>query len=121
MCPDRGRHGPEDVHSVLTPAGEIESAGRFYRGLGPRCTKFVLFGTLSLILIVGIVEELRRPRQRQVDRAVVVRIISCYVRAALGHQSQLWSVIMGAKCGAAWVPTRVRCGYELGSTGLSEV
>jgi hypothetical protein len=51
--------GPEEVHSVLTPAGEIESAGRFYRGLGPRWTKILLFGTLSFILIVGVVDELR--------------------------------------------------------------
>lgn len=56
---EQPEYGPEEVHSVLTPAGEIESAGRFYRGLGPRRTKVVLFGTLSLILIVGILDELR--------------------------------------------------------------
>lgn len=56
---EQPEYGPEEVHSVLTPAGEIESAGRFYRGLGPRWTKVVLFATLSLILIVGIFNELR--------------------------------------------------------------
>jgi hypothetical protein len=56
---EQPEYGPEEVHSVLTPAGEIESVGRFYRGLGPRWTKAVLFGTLSFILIVGIVNELR--------------------------------------------------------------
>lgn len=52
-------YGPDEVHSVLTPAGEIESAGRFARGLGPTWTKVIVFGTLGFILIVGIVNELR--------------------------------------------------------------
>jgi hypothetical protein len=56
---EQPEYGPEEVHSVLTPAGEIESDGRFYRGLGPRRTKVVVFGTLSFILIVGILNELR--------------------------------------------------------------
>jgi hypothetical protein len=56
---EQPEHGREEVHSVLTPAGEIESLGRFYRGLGPRSTKVLLFGTLSFILIVGLLDELR--------------------------------------------------------------
>lgn len=56
---EQPHYGPEEVHSVLTPAGEIESAGHFYRGLGPRRTKVMLFGTLGVILVGGIVNELR--------------------------------------------------------------
>lgn len=54
---EQPEYGPEEVHSVLTPAGEIESAGRFYRGLGSRWTKVVLFGTIGFILIVGVLDE----------------------------------------------------------------
>jgi hypothetical protein len=50
---------PEEVHSVLTPAGQIDSVGQFSRGLGPRRTKILLCGTLGLILVIGILTELR--------------------------------------------------------------
>ncbi len=65
MPPDRSasveqpEYGPEDVHSVLTPAGQIDSVGQFSRGLGPRRTKILLLGTLGLILAIGILAELR--------------------------------------------------------------
>ena len=56
---EQPEYGPEEVHSVLTPAGEIDSLGQFYRGLGPRRTKILLFGTLGLILAIGILTEFR--------------------------------------------------------------
>jgi hypothetical protein len=43
---------------VLTPAGQIESAGQFARGLGPRGTKILLFGTLGIVVTIGILGEL---------------------------------------------------------------
>ncbi len=52
-------YGPDQVHSVLTPAGQVESAGHFSRGLGPRRVKVLLFGTLGLVLVLGVVAELR--------------------------------------------------------------
>jgi hypothetical protein len=55
---EQPEYGPEEVHSVLTPAGEIDSLGQFYRGLGPRRTKILLFGTLGFILAIGILSEL---------------------------------------------------------------
>ena len=56
---EQPEYGPEEVHSVLTPAGQIESAGQFSRGLGPRRTKILLFGMLGLVLVIGILGELR--------------------------------------------------------------
>jgi hypothetical protein len=56
---EQRKYGPEEVHSVLTPAGQIDSVGQFYRGLGPRRTKILLFGTLGFILAIGILTEFR--------------------------------------------------------------
>jgi hypothetical protein len=56
---EQPEYGPEGVHSVLTPAGQIDSVGQFYRGLGPRRTKVLLFGTLGFILVIGILTEFR--------------------------------------------------------------
>jgi hypothetical protein len=55
---EQPEYGPEEVHSVLTPAGQIESAGQFARGLGPRRTKILLFGTLGIVVTIGILGEL---------------------------------------------------------------
>ena len=45
----------KEAHSVLTPAGQIESYGNFARGLGPRRVKIgvaaVLLGAIALIVI----------------------------------------------------------------------
>ncbi len=56
---EQTQYGPEEVHSVLTPAGQINSVGQFSRGLGPRWTKILLFGTLGFILAIGILTEFR--------------------------------------------------------------
>jgi hypothetical protein len=56
---EQPEYGPEEVHSVLTPAGQIDSVGQFSRGLGPRRTKILLFGTLGFILAIGILTEFR--------------------------------------------------------------
>ncbi len=52
-------YGPDDVPSVLTPMGQVESLGSFARGLGPRTVKTVLFGALGLALILIAAAELR--------------------------------------------------------------
>jgi hypothetical protein len=46
---EQRKYGPEEVDSV----------GQFYRGLGPRRTKILLFGTLGFILAIGILTEFR--------------------------------------------------------------
>lgn len=47
----------EATHSVLTPLGQIESAGNFARGLGPRwITRIVAAFGLSLIALLVIAE-----------------------------------------------------------------
>jgi hypothetical protein len=56
---EQPEYGPEEVHSALTPAGQIDSVGQFSRGLGPRRSKILLFGTLGLILAIGILTEFR--------------------------------------------------------------
>jgi hypothetical protein len=56
---EQPEYGPEEVSSVLTPMGQVESLGDFARGLGPRVVKVVLFGSLALLLVAGIVAELR--------------------------------------------------------------
>ena len=56
---EQPEYGPDEVASVLTPMGQVESLGNFARGLGPRVVKIVLFGSLALVLLVGVVAELR--------------------------------------------------------------
>ncbi len=56
---EQPEYGPEEVASVLTPMGQVESLGSFARGLGPRVVKIVLLGSLALVLLVGVVAELR--------------------------------------------------------------
>lgn len=49
----------EARHSVLTPAGEIESTGAFARGLGPRRVKVALFVGCGLIFLIALVATIR--------------------------------------------------------------
>ncbi len=48
----------EPRSSVLTPMGEIESIGDFYRGLGARRTKMVVFGVGGLLLLLALLTAL---------------------------------------------------------------
>jgi hypothetical protein len=52
-------YGPEEAASVLTPMGQVESLGNFARGLGPRRVRIALFGSLAVLLLVGVLAELR--------------------------------------------------------------
>ena len=56
---EQPEYGPDEVASVLTPMGQVESLGNFARGLGPRVVKILLFGSLALLVVAGIVAELR--------------------------------------------------------------
>lgn len=56
---EQPEYGPEEVASVLTPMGQVESLGNFARGLGPRMVKVLLFGSLVFLIVVGVVAELR--------------------------------------------------------------
>jgi hypothetical protein len=56
---EQPEYGPDEVPSVLTPMGQVESLGNFARGLGPRTVKTLLFGTLGLAVLLFAVAELR--------------------------------------------------------------
>ena len=56
---EQPEYGPDEVSSVLTPMGQVESLGNVARGLGPRVVKIALFGSLALIVVAGLVAELR--------------------------------------------------------------
>ncbi len=56
---EQPEYGPEEVASVLTPMGQVESLGNFARGLGPHVVKIVLFGSLAVLLLAGIIAEFR--------------------------------------------------------------
>ena len=56
---EQREYGPEEVPSVLTPMGQVESLGNFARGLGPRTVKTLLFGALGLTALLAAVAELR--------------------------------------------------------------
>ena len=56
---EQPEYGPDEVASVLTPMGQVESLGNFARGLGPRTVRVLLFGSLGLALLVGVIVELR--------------------------------------------------------------
>lgn len=49
----------EPRSSVLTPMGEIESIGDFYRGLGARRARRVVFGFGALILLIALLTALQ--------------------------------------------------------------
>jgi hypothetical protein len=49
----------EPRSSVLTPMGEVESIGDFYRGLGARRTKIVIFGFGGLVLLIALLTALQ--------------------------------------------------------------
>jgi hypothetical protein len=48
----------EPRSNVLTPMGEIESLGDFYRGLGARRTKVLIFGVGGLLLLIALLAAL---------------------------------------------------------------
>ena len=56
---EQPEYGPEEVASVLTPMGQVESLGNFARGLGPHAVKIGLFSSLALLLLLAVVAELR--------------------------------------------------------------
>ena len=47
-------YGADEVHSALTPVGQIESYGAFARALGPRRIKIVIavVGALALLALM---------------------------------------------------------------------
>jgi hypothetical protein len=56
---EQPEYGPDEVSSVLTPMGQVDSLGHFARGLGPLTVKLLVFGSLGLLLLVGVIAELR--------------------------------------------------------------
>lgn len=56
---EQPEYGPDEVSSVLTPMGQVDSLGHFARGLGPNMVKLLVFGSLGLLLLVGVLAELR--------------------------------------------------------------